>query len=323
MVTRRGFLKGSALAAGTIALARMPVSLAGQNPRSAPPLSQPNNLLQTMRTAAASTPIQTTKVTDTIFLLQGVGGNMVAQIGPDGKLLVDSSMATASHALQQVLSKLGANSLKLLINTCWLFDHTDGNAALHDAGVFIIAQENTRVRLSSPQKMPLLNLSLNSAPNGALPQLTFTDSDKLYFNNDQIQLVYVPNAQTDSDIFVHWINANVIHTGDLYHNGSYPLIDAGSGGTINGLIRGVDQVLDITDDRTRIVPGHGPPGNKASLQKYRDMLAAVANRIEKMKIAGRSLDQVLVAKPTADLDAAWGRGPITPEIFVTGIYSTL
>jgi cyclase len=248
---------------------------------------------------------------------------MAAQVGPDGKLLVDSSMATASHALQQVLQKLAANSLKLLINTCWLFDHTDGNAALHEAGVFIIAQENTRVRLSAPQKIPLLNLSLNSAPNGALPQLTFTDSDKLYFDNDQIELVHVPNAQTDSDIFVHWINANVIHTGDLYYNGSYPLIDGNSGGTINGLIRGVDQVLEVVDDRTKVIPGHGALGDKRSLQTYRDMLATVANRIEKMKIGGQSLQQVLAAKPTADLDAAWGRGSISPEIFVTGIYNTL
>jgi cyclase len=326
MMTRRGFLKGSAIAAGLLGLERRSFSQGGQNPPAAPASQAPNqqpNLLQTMRNAASSTPIQTVKVTSTMFLLQGVGGNMVAQIGPDGKLLVDSGMATAAPALLQLLSKIGPNPLKLLINTCWLFDHTDGNAALHQAGAFIIAQENTRVRLSAPQRIPLLNLWLNSAPNEALPQLTFADSDKLYFDNDQIEMVHVPNAQTDSDIFVHWINANVIHTGAVYYNGSYPLIDGTSGGSINGLIRAVDQVLDATDDKTKVVPGHGPLGDKRSLQKYRDMLATVANRIEKMRIGGQSLQQVLAAKPTADLDATWGHGTISPETFVTGIYNTL
>ena len=311
------------MAAGMLAMEREPFSAPGQNPPPAQGQNQQQNLLQTMRNAAASTPIQTTKVTDTIYLLQGVGGNMAAQLGPDGKLLVDSGMATATRALLQVLSKIGPNSLKLLINTCWLFDHTDGNAALHDAGAFIIAQDNTRVRLSAPQKIPLLNLSLNSAPTSALPQLTFAESDKLHFDNDHLELIHVPNAQTDSDIFVHWLNANVIHTGDLFYNGSYPLIDGNSGGTVNGLIQGVDQVLGIADDKTKLIPGHGPVGDKRALQKYRDMLAMAANRIEKMKIGGQSLQQVLTAKPTADLDATWGHGSISPEIFVTGIYNTL
>lgn len=324
MMTRRGFLRGSAIAAaGTLAPENAAFAWSGQNPPTGQTPNQQPSLLQTMRNAASSTPIQTTKVTDTIFLLQGVGGNMAAQIGPDGKLLIDSGMATATRALLQALSKIGASSLKLLINTCWLFDHTDGNAALHDAGAFIIAQENTRLRLAAPQKIPLLNVSLNSAPNSALPQLTFADSDKLYVNNDHVEMVHVPNAQTDSDIFVHWMNANVIHTGDLYYNGSYPLIDGNSGGTINGLIRGVDQVLEIMDDKTKIIPGHGPQGDKRSLQKFRDMLATVANRIERAKISGHSLEQVLAAKPTADLDATWSHGSISPETFVTGIYNTL
>jgi cyclase len=323
MMTRRGFLRGSAVAAGALALEGAPFALKYQNPPTTQAANQPPNLLQAMRNAASSTPIQTTKVTDTIFLLQGVGGNMAAQIGPDGKLLVDSGMATATRALLQVLSKIGASPLKLLINTCWLFEHTDGNAALHDAGAFIIAQENTRLRLSTPQKIPLLNVSLNSAPNSALPQLTFADSDKLYVNNDHVEMVHVPNAQTDSDIFVRWMNANVIHTGDLYYNGSYPLIDGNSGGTINGLIRGVDQVLEIADEKTKIIPGHGAQGDKRSLQNYREMLATVANRIERAKISGHSLEQVLAAKPTADLDAAWGHGSINADTFVTGIYTTL
>jgi glyoxylase-like metal-dependent hydrolase (beta-lactamase superfamily II) len=279
--------------------------------------------MQSMRAAGATTPIKTAKLTDTIFLLQGVGGNMVAQIGPDGKLLIDSSVATASRAIVQTLGKLNGSPLKLLLNTHWHFDHTDGNAALHDAGAFIIAQENTRLRLSTPQKMKLFNLDFPASPTGGLPQLTFVDSEKLYFDNDELDMVHAPNAHTDSDIFVHFVSGNVIHTGDLWFNGFYPLIDDSTGGTVNGMIQGVDQVLALADDKTKIVPGHGPLGDKRALQKYRDMLSTVANRIEKLKIAGQTLDQVIAAKPTADLDGAWGSGRMTPDLFVTVVYNTL
>jgi len=310
------------MAAGTLALRRAAIaSLLDQQP--ATPSPPPNSLMQSMRAAGATTPIKTTKLTDTIFLLQGVGGNMVAQIGPDGKLLIDSSVATASRAIVQALGKLNGSPLKLLLNTHWHFDHTDGNAALHDAGAFIIAQENTRLRLSTPQKMKLFNLDFPASPTGGLPQLTFVDSEKLYFDNDELDMVHAPNAHTDSDIFVHFVSGNVIHTGDLWFNGFYPLIDDSTGGTVNGMIQGVDQVLALADDKTKIVPGHGPLGDKRALQKYRDMLSTVANRIEKLKIAGQTLDQVIAAKPTADLDGAWGSGRMTPDLFVTVVYNTL
>ena len=310
------------MAAGTLALRRAAIaSLLDQQP--ATPSPPPNSLMQSMRTAGATTPIKTTKLTDTIFLLQGVGGNMMAQIGPDGKLLIDSSVATASRAIVQALGKLNGSPLKLLLNTHWHFDHTDGNAALHDAGAFIIAQENTRLRLSTPQKVKILNLEFPASPTGGLPQLTFVDNEKLYFDNDELDMFHAPNAHTDSDIFVHFVNGNVIHTGDLWFNGMYPLIDDSTGGTMNGMIQGVDQVLAIADDRTKIVSGHGPLGDKRALQKYRDMLSTVANRIEKLKIAGQTLEQVIAAKPTTDLDSAWSSGRMTPDMFVTVVYNTL
>jgi cyclase len=324
MTTRREFLRYSAMTTAGVLAARHSSPAASQNPQVTPALTgPPAGFIQTMRAAGANTPIQTTKLTDTIFLLQGVGGNMVAQTGADGKLLIDSSVATASRAIVQALAKLGPSHLRLLINTHWHFDHTDGNAALHEAGAFIIAQENTRLRLSSPQSVKLLNLSFPASPNSALPQLTFPENDKLYFDNDELDLVHTPDAHTDSDIFIHFVNANVIHTGDLWFSGSYPLIDEDSGGTINGMMRAVDQILSTADDKTKLVPGHGPLGDKRALQKYREMLATVAGRIEKLKISGQSLQQVIAAKPTAEFDATLGHGMMTPELFVTVIYNTL
>lgn len=298
----------------------------GQNvpPASANPAVQPNpNFAQELRTAAADETIKTTKLTDTIFMLQGVGANVVCQIGPDGKLVIDSQISTGTPKLLEAISKLDPHKLRLLINTNWHFDHTDGNAALHLAGAVVIAQDNTRVRLLHPQTMQIYGAHLPSAPDAALPQETFPESETLWVNNDQEDLVHTPNACTDSDIFVHFVKGNVIHAGDLWTNGMYPLIDLSSGGTINGMIRGVDQILALADDRTKIVPAQGPLGDKAALQTYREMLVTVADRVEKLKASGEAVEEVIAAKPTADLDPTWGKGPIQPGTFVALVYDSL
>ncbi len=281
------------------------------------------DLPQQLRTAAANEKIKTTKLTDTIFLLQGVGGNVVCQIGPDGKLLIDSQISTGTRILLDALARLSEQKLKLLVNTHWHFDHTDGNAEMHTEGAFIIAHDNTRIRLQKPQYMAVYDVHFNAAPDEALPQATFPDSETLWLNNDQEDLVHTPEAHTDSDIFVHFRRGNVIHAGDLWFNGMYPLIDLSSGGTINGMIRGVDQALGLADERTKIVPGHGPLGNKAGLQQYREMLVTVADRVEKLKASGKSVEEAVAAVPTADLDAMWAKGNLKPGTFVALVYDSL
>lgn len=315
MITRRQFLANSAMAAAALAVK---TSLFAQNNESAQ-----QNILQSMRASASSAPIQTVKLTDTVFLLRNTGANILVHAGPDGKLLVDAGIATGAPRLLDTLTKLAPHPLKLLINTSWLFDHTDGNAAMNAAGAFILAQEHTRTRLASQQKLAMFNLDLPPAPASALPQGTFGDRETIYFDNDQIDLVHLPEASSDSDIYVHFVNSNVLHTGELWSNGSYPVIDPGSGGTINGMIQGVDKLLDLVDDRTKIVPSHGAAGNKSALSQYRQMLATVANRVEKLKIAGQTLDQVGAARVTADLDSQWAHGAITPAMFLASVYNTL
>lgn len=323
-MTRRKFLANSAVAAATALAVRSPLLALQRAPLVPNPGTSPGQtLLQSMRNAASTASIQTTKLTDTLFLLQSVGANVVALVGPDGKLLIDSGMATGVPHLLDTLTKLAPHPLKLLVNTSWLFDHTDGNAALDAAGAFIIAQENVRTHLSGPQTIPMLNLSLPPAPHSALPKATFTDGQKIYFNNEQLDLIHASNASTDSDTIIHFHNANVLHAGELWFNKAYPIIDTNGGGSINGLIQGVDQVLRLADDRSKIVPSHGNAGNKADLATYREMLATVANRIERAKIAGQSLNQVLASNPTADLNQEWSHGEMTPAMFVTAIYNTL
>ncbi|HEY6449039.1 MAG TPA: MBL fold metallo-hydrolase [Acidobacteriaceae bacterium] len=358
MTSRRDFLRQSGLATAAVLLGRselkaqqgQPAPDAGQNPASgqnvpaaqnAPgqnPAGQPNAAAQTnsnpavqpnptlpdqLRTAAANETIKTTKLTDTIFLLQGVGGNVVCQIGPDGKLVIDSQISTGTNHLLDALGKLDAHPLKQLVNTHWHFDHTDGNAALHLAGAFILAQDNTRIRLSSAQYMQVYDVHFSAAPDAALPQQTFADTETLWVNNDETHLQYAPFAHTDSDIFIHFIRGNVIHAGDLWFNGMYPLIDTSSGGTINGMIKGVDAVLALADERTKIVPGHGALGDKAALEAYREMLVTVADSVEKLKAQGDTVGQAVAAKPTATLDAQWAKGAIKPDTFVALVYDSL
>jgi cyclase len=322
MGTRRGFLKQMGWAGAGLFFAPRMVSFPayGQQAAAAPT----GNRFEQFRASGATTPVRVTKLRDTLFLLQGVGGNMVAQTGPDGKLLIDSSAATASSQLKEALDKLGPQRMKLLINTHWHYDHTDGNAWVHDdLGAFIIAQENTRKRLSTPQEMKYFHLQLQASPTSALPQQTFTSKEKLFVNNDDLHLTHMPAAHTDTDIYIHFVNGNVIHTGDIFFNGFYPFIDASSGGTVRGMIRGAEACLALADEKTKIVPGHGPLGDKAALQNYRDMMAAVADKVEQLKHNGQTLEQAIAAKPTAEFDAAWGKGPFSPDAFVTLVYSTL
>lgn len=322
MTTRRAFLWQSGMATAATLLAR--AGFAAQQ-ASTDPAVQPNPTLpDQLRAAAANETIRTTKLTDTIFLLEGVGGNIACQIGPDGKILIDSGISTGTPHLLDALGKLDDHRLKLLINTHWHVDHTDGNAALHLAGAFIVAQENTRARLASAQYLRIYDVHFPAAPEAALPQDTFEDSNTLWMNNDELTLTHAPNAHTDSDIFIHFVKGNVIHAGDLWFNGMYPMIDLSSGGSITGMIHGVDAVLAKADERTKIVPGHGALGDKAALTAYRAMLGTVADRVTKLKSTGSTIEQAIAAKPTADLDATWAKmGPLKPDTFVALVYESL
>jgi glyoxylase-like metal-dependent hydrolase (beta-lactamase superfamily II) len=265
----------------------------------------------------------TTKLRDNIYLLSGPGGNMVVLSGADGKVLVDSSFSTVAPKIKQAMDGFGGAPLKILINTHWHFDHTDGNEAMHQAGALIVAHENTRKRLSTPQDIAAFGLHFDPAPADAWPQQTFTEGTKLYLNGEQLTLAYFPPAHTDSDIYVRYENGNVLHMGDVWFNGTYPFIDPSTGGNIDGMIAGTARGLNLADADTKIVPGHGPVGDKAALAKHHEMLVTVRERVHTLKAAGKSKDDAVAAKPTADLDSAWGKGMINGDVFVTLVYTTL
>jgi cyclase len=314
-LNRRSFLH-LGIAAGAASLApRWVLSQAAQS-------AAPADRLAQMRAAGASTPIKTTKLYDNIWLLQGAGGNMAVQTGKDGIILIDSSFATAVPHIKEAIAAVSAGAPHALINTHWHVDHVDGNEGMHAAGYVVVAHEKTKERMSKPAEMKLFHMSIPAYPAGALPTVTFADTMKHDHNGDTVERVHYDPAHTDTDIYIHFHNADVLHCGDIFFNKMYPFIDEGSGGSIGGTIAAAEKSLTLAGDKTRIIPGHGPLGDKADLKNYCDMLSAVRDKVSALKKSGASEQEVIAKKPTADLDAQWAHGG-SPDMFVGIVYRTV
>lgn len=324
--TRREMLRKSAGFAGSALVAQLlPASLlsAGVPGLRRQAATASTDRLAAMRAQMGATPIQAQPLAENFTLLSGPGGNVVVLNGPDGKIVVDTFLLPAWPKLKETLDGLGNAPLKTVIDTHWHFDHTDNNANLHAAGATVLAHENTKTRMAEPHDSALLGLHLPASPADALPQQTFSTSQKLQANGEILMLQYFQPAHTDTDIYIHFHKANVIHMGDTFFNGFYPVIDASTGGKMEGMIVAADKVLPLADNDTKIVPGHGPLGNKTDLTKFRDMLVVARDRVQRLKTAGKSADEIAAGKPLADLDPVWGHGMLSSDIFVQMIYSAL
>ena len=267
--------------------------------------------------------VRTIKAGEGVYMLTGLGGNIGVSSGPDGVILVDDQYAPLTEKIRAALAGLNPGPIRFILNTHWHFDHTGGNENFGKGGVVIVAHENVRRRMSAEQFMTSFPQVVPASPSGALPVVTFTDAVTFYYNGDSISAFHVPPAHTDGDVIVWFRHANVIHMGDTFFNGRYPLVDLASGGSSDGFITAADRVLALSDANTKIIPGHGPLGDRVALQAFRTMMTTVRDRIKQAIAAGRTLDQVKAAKPTADFDAVWGNGRITPTLFVEILYQDL
>jgi len=267
--------------------------------------------------------IRTIKAGEGVYMLTGLGGNIGVSAGGDGVILVDDQYAPLTVRIKAAVAAINPGPIRFLLNTHWHFDHTGGNENFGKGGIVIVAHENVRRRMSVEQFMTSFAQAVPASPAGALPVVTFSDAVTLYYNGDSITAFHVPPAHTDGDVIVWFRHANVVHMGDTFFNGRYPLVDLASGGSIEGLIGAADRVLAMADAGTKIIPGHGPLGDRAALQAYRTMLVTVRDRIAQAVAAGRTLEQVQAAKPTAEFDAVWGNGRITPTLFVEILYKNL
>lgn len=267
--------------------------------------------------------IKTTAIAGSVSMLEGAGGNIGVSSGPDGQFMIDDQYAGMGENIRKALAALGPQPLRFLVNTHWHGDHTGGNEGFGKTGAVIVAQDNVRKRMSTEQFIKMFDMRTPAAPAIALPVITFSESVSFHLNGDDIDVIHVAPAHTDGDSIVWFHKANVIHAGDTFFNGIYPFIDVSSGGSINGQIAAAERILGLGDEHTKIIPGHGPLADRAALRAYRDMLAKVRDRIAPLAKAGKTLDQVLATKPTAEFDAPWGKGFLKPEQFVAMVYASL
>jgi cyclase len=267
--------------------------------------------------------IKTLKVQNGIYMLVGQGGNIGLFIGEDGTFLIDDQFAPLTPKHLEAIKTAGGEVPRFLINTHYHADHTGGNENLGKAGTLIFSHDQVRERLTVETVIQAFNMVTPPLPKAALPVVTFSSDITFHLNGDTLRAFHVPRAHTDGDSVIHFKNANVIHSGDVFFNGLYPFIDVDHGGTLNGMIRAADAVLELADGNTKIIPGHGPLGDKAQLQAYRDMLATAYERLSQLKEKGLSMEEAVAEKPLADLEELWGKGMFPGEKWISLIYEGL
>jgi glyoxylase-like metal-dependent hydrolase (beta-lactamase superfamily II) len=268
-------------------------------------------------------PLKITSLGQGLYVFSGDGGDVTAIVDDDSTLLIDSGLDSRITELSDAIFKTTMRPVTRLVNTHWHFDHTGGNTYLGAAGVTIIAQENVKRQLSSAHDIPLIGLRDGHYPEQALPTVTYSSTMALRQGAQQLTLANYGPAHTDGDTIIYIAPANVVVVGDIFSNAFYPIIDLTSGGSIDGMILSVDRILAQTDERTKVVPGHGLVATRADLQAYREMLVQVRQRIQKLIAEGKTMDQVVAAAPTRDLDGKWGSGYVTPDVFTKLVFSSL
>ena len=271
----------------------------------------------------AEVEIKTHPVADGIYMLEGVGGNLGVAVGDDGVFLVDDQYAPLTEKIKKAIAALSDQPIRFVLNTHWHGDHTGGNENLGEAGVLIVAHDNVRQRMSVENFNELWDRTTPPANPGALPVVTFSDSVTFHLGDEEIHAFHVPPAHTDGDSIIHFKTSNVVHMGDLFFNGMYPLIDVWSNGSATGYLAAIDKALALMDDETRVIPGHGPLSDKKELQGFRDMIRTAHDLVKEHVAAGKSREEVVAAKPLTSLDETWGQGYFDADSFVTMLYESL
>jgi glyoxylase-like metal-dependent hydrolase (beta-lactamase superfamily II) len=267
--------------------------------------------------------IKTTDLGSGIHMLEGAGGNIAITVAGDGVIMVDSQFAPLYGKIKAAIAAQTNQPVRYLVNTHFHRDHTGANEAFAKDGAIIVAHENVKTRLAEGSRNGLTGNLVPPAPMLALPKQTYRDSLTLQLRGRSAELRHSKNVHTDGDTYLYFADANVLVAGDLVFFGRYPNIDFLYGGSIDGMIRGVDELLQLAKEDTKIVPGHGPAGTKAMMRDYRAMLVAARDRIAKLKADGKSEDEVVAAKPNADYDAKFGVDARASGNFIRVVYRSL
>jgi glyoxylase-like metal-dependent hydrolase (beta-lactamase superfamily II) len=307
-LSRRHFIMSAGLTAAAVTL----------TPRHL--LSGQENLVIVARRKGGMVNITTQALRGNVSALIGSGGNIAVLTGTDGKLLVDSGYAGSRAKISEALNAISHDPIKHLVNTHWHFDHTDGNEWMHAAGAIVSAHKNTTKHLTTSTRVDDWDFTFPPSPAGAIPGDVFDTSKTLRLNEATIVLKYYGPAHTDGDVSAYFMEADVFHTGDTWWNGHFPFIDYSTGGNIDGMIRAAETNIAAVSDKTIVIPGHGSVGRKADLVEYRNMLMTIRDRVATLKKEGRSLEEVIVLKPTAAYDAKWAGSFIDGKFFTRLVY---
>jgi cyclase len=267
--------------------------------------------------------IKATDLGDNVYMLEGQGGNITVAVAKDGIIMVDGQYAPLHDKIKAAISAISNEPIKYLINTHYHGDHTGGNEPFAKDGVTVVSEINVKNRLAAGTTNGLTGAKVPPAPAGALPTKTYTGAYHIRLRGRVADLKHIANAHTDGDTYVWLKAANVLSTGDTFTNGRYPNIDFANGGNIRGMIAATDAYMKLANAKTRIVPGHGPLADKAALTEYRTMLLTARDRMAKLVKQGKSEDDVVAAKPFADLDAKWAPTDLASKNFIRVVYHSL
>ncbi len=286
--------------------------------------------------------IQTVHVQGKVHMIVGAGANIIVQAGEEGVLVIDTGNSQRGADVLAAIRTISDKPIRLVINTHAHLDHTGANELIAAAGrslsgnapgnsglgldtAHVLAHENVLNRMSAPSGQP------SPRPFAAWPTDTFFGDDKeIFFNDEAIQLIYQP-GHTDGDVLVFFRRSDVVASGDLFSTVTYPVIDSANGGSVKGVIDGLNRLLDITipkdkeEGGTYVVPGHGRLADEADVVEYRDMVTIVRDRIRDLASKGKTLAEVKAARPTADYDGRYGAsiGPWTTDMFIEAVYREL
>lgn len=263
--------------------------------------------------------MKATPVSGSIYMLEGAGGNIGVSVGPDGILIVDDQFAPLADKIRAALKQLGEGKLKFVLNTHYHGDHTGGNREFGKEAP-IIAHANVRKRLSTEQR--IMGNAVPPSPKEALPVVTFDESLSVHFNGEEIRVIHFPHGHTDGDSVIFFTNSNVVHMGDHFFKERFPFIDIDSGGSIDGMIINIVEVIRRVPANVKIIPGHGALATIDDLKAYQRMLTETTAIIRKQMQAGKTLEQIKAAGLPAEW-ATWGTGFIKTDRWIETVYNNL
>jgi cyclase len=241
--------------------------------------------------------VRSTRLTGSVYMLQGSGGNIGVCIGADGTFMIDDQYAPLTEKIIAAIAKLTDKPVQFIINTHWHGDHSGGNQNFSGKGAIIVSHENSRRRLEADQFFGMPAHKQDAYSPSALPKITFTQSMAFHYNGETIRIFHISDAHTDGDAIIYFRESNVVHMGDVFVRYGFPFIDEPNGGNINGMIETIDYVIKEIDEKTQIIPGHGQLSGKQDLINYNKMLTTIRDRVKKLVDEGKTMEEIIKTDP--------------------------